>query len=67
MLAALTIGDESKADLTRILVVREYLEVFPDDLSGLPPDREVEFGIDLVLGTMPKSKAPYRMAPIELA
>ena len=47
-------------------VVREFLEVFPEDLPGLPPDREIEFVIDLVPGTAPISKAPYRMAPTEL-
>nr|GEV76960.1 hypothetical protein [Tanacetum cinerariifolium] len=40
--------------------------VFPDELPGIPPVREVEFNIDLILGSEPISKAPYRMAPIEL-
>ena len=44
-------------------VVREYPKVFPDDLSGLLPDREIEFVIELSPGTHPISKAPYRMAP----
>ena len=48
--------------LEDILVVKE----FPDDISGLPPDREVEFTIDLILGTEPISIPPYRMAPAEL-
>ena len=39
---------------------------FPEDLPGLPPDREVEFSIDLVPGTAPISKAPYRMALAKL-
>ncbi|XP_074378373.1 uncharacterized protein LOC141719910 [Apium graveolens] len=47
-------------------VVREYEDVFPDKLPGLPPHREVEFTIELVLGVEPISKAPYRMAPLEL-
>ena len=47
-------------------VVREFLKVFPEDLPGLPPDREIEFAIDLAPGTAPISKAPYRMAPTEL-
>ena len=46
--------------------MREYLSVFPEDLPGLPPDREVEFSIDLIPGTAPVSKAPYRLAPAEL-
>ena len=43
------------------------LEVqFPDDIAGLPPEREVEFTIDLIPGTKPISIPPYRMAPAEL-
>ncbi|GJU98754.1 putative reverse transcriptase domain-containing protein [Tanacetum coccineum] len=41
-------------------------EVFPDDLSGLPPIREVEFCIDLIPGALPVAKAPYRLAPSEM-
>ena len=41
-------------------------DVFPDELPGLPPDREIEFAIDLAPGTEPVSKAPYRMAPVEM-
>ncbi|GJX43557.1 putative reverse transcriptase domain-containing protein [Tanacetum coccineum] len=47
-------------------VVREFPEVFPDDLSGLPPIREVEFRIDLIPGALPVAKAPYRLAPSEM-
>jgi len=50
-----------------IPVVREFPEVFPTEVSGLPPNREVEFSIDIVPGVGPISKAPYRMAPTELA
>ncbi|KAA3464322.1 reverse transcriptase [Gossypium australe] len=49
-----------------VRTVREYVDVFPEELPGLPPDREVEFGIDLLPGTTPVSIAPYRMAPKEL-
>ncbi|KAL5549690.1 hypothetical protein UlMin_004921 [Ulmus minor] len=49
-----------------VLVVKDYLEVFPEDLLGLPPDREIEFEIELLPGSQPISKAPYRMAPAEL-
>lgn len=49
-----------------IRVVQEYLDVFPDELPGLPPQRDVEFVIDLVEGTKPLAKAAYRMAPAEL-
>ncbi|KAH9722450.1 Endonuclease [Citrus sinensis] len=54
------------ACLEDIPIVREFIDVFPEDLPGLPPDREVEFTIELVSGTTPISKASYRMAPIEL-
>jgi len=47
-------------------VVREFLDVFPDELPGLPPNREIEFGIDLIPGTQPISIPPYRIAPKEL-
>ena len=46
--------------------MREFPDVFPEDLSGLPLDREIEFSIDLLLGFSPISKAPNRMAPAEL-
>ena len=53
--------------LEDILVVCEYSDVFPDDLPGMPPDREVEFAIELQPGTAPISRRPYRMPPNELA
>ncbi|CAL1353211.1 unnamed protein product [Linum trigynum] len=49
-----------------VLVVMEYPEVFPEDLPGLPPQREVEFDIEVIPGTAPISIPPYRMAPVEL-
>ena len=52
--------------LEDIPIVKEFPDVFPDDISGLPPDREVEFTIDLIPGTEPISIPPYRMAPAEL-
>jgi hypothetical protein len=54
-------------ELAKILVVCEFPDVFPDELPGLPPDRDVEFGIELVPGTAPISMRPYRMPPDELA
>ena len=53
--------------LEDIPVVREYADVFPDDLPGMPPDRDIEFVIELQPGTAPISKRPYRMPPKELA
>ncbi|KAL8147820.1 hypothetical protein AgCh_005220 [Apium graveolens] len=49
-----------------IPIVRDFPDVFPDELPGLPPDREIEFTNDLAPGTEPESKAPYRMAPVEM-
>ncbi|GKD70141.1 putative reverse transcriptase domain-containing protein, partial [Tanacetum coccineum] len=46
--------------------VREFPEVFPEDLPGLSPTRQVEFQIDLVLGAAPVARAPYRLAPAEM-
>ncbi|WVZ70751.1 hypothetical protein U9M48_019393 [Paspalum notatum var. saurae] len=52
--------------LARIPVACDYPDVFPEEFSGLPPDRDVEFRIDLLPGTAPVSKRPYRMVPDEL-
>ena len=52
--------------LEDIPIIKEFPDVFPDDISGLPPDREVEFTIDLIPETKPISIPPYRMAPTEL-
>ncbi|XP_074351359.1 uncharacterized protein LOC141690461 [Apium graveolens] len=49
-----------------VLIVNEFLDVFPDELPRLPPDRQIEFSIDLVPSVEPVSKAPYRMAPEEM-
>ncbi|GKF26619.1 hypothetical protein Tco_0082513, partial [Tanacetum coccineum] len=49
-----------------IVVVKDFPEVFPDDLSGLPPIQEIEFQIKLVPGAMSVAKSPYRLAPSEL-
>ncbi|GJS41331.1 reverse transcriptase domain-containing protein [Tanacetum coccineum] len=49
-----------------IVVVRYFLEVFPDDLSGLPPVREIDFRIELIPEAMSVAKSPYRLAPSEL-
>nr|AAX95912.1 retrotransposon protein, putative, Ty3-gypsy sub-class [Oryza sativa Japonica Group]ABA92473.1 retrotransposon protein, putative, Ty3-gypsy subclass [Oryza sativa Japonica Group] len=53
--------------LEEIPIVREYPDVFPDDLPAMPPKRDIEFRIDLVPGTTPIHKRPYRMAANELA
>ncbi|GJZ33468.1 hypothetical protein Tco_0578904 [Tanacetum coccineum] len=58
--------DEDKLkekQLGDVPVVQEFLEVFPEDLPGIPPTRKVEFRIDLVPGATPVARAPYRLAP----
>ncbi|GJZ44940.1 putative reverse transcriptase domain-containing protein [Tanacetum coccineum] len=52
--------------LSDIPIVRDFEDVFPDDLSGLPPQRQVEFRIDLIPGATPVAKSPYRLAPSEM-
>ncbi|GJS44078.1 putative reverse transcriptase domain-containing protein [Tanacetum coccineum] len=60
---------EKKSDEKRledIPVVKEFLDVFPEDLPGLPPVRQVEFQIDLIPGAAPVALTPYRLAPLEM-
>ncbi|XP_020982387.1 uncharacterized protein LOC110273554 [Arachis duranensis] len=54
-------------DLDQILVVRDFPEVLPEDIPKFPPQREIEFAIELVLRAGPVSIVPYRMASIKLA
>ena len=65
-LASLTLEDEVRQGLVLPWVVCEYEDVFPDELSGLPPHRDVDFFIELHPGTSPISMTPHRMAPVEL-
>ncbi|XP_071714285.1 uncharacterized protein [Rutidosis leptorrhynchoides] len=57
---------KEKKVVSDIPVVSEYPEVFPDELPGLPPIREVEYKIELMPGATPVAKAPYRLAPSEI-
>nr|GEZ87918.1 putative reverse transcriptase domain-containing protein [Tanacetum cinerariifolium] len=52
--------------ISDITVVRDFTDVFPEDLSGIPPQRQVEFRIDLALGSTPVVKSPYRLTPSEM-
>ncbi|CAA0819851.1 Unknown protein, partial [Striga hermonthica] len=65
-LVSMVSEDDSKRSPERVSIVCEYLDVFPDELPGGPPDRQVKFTIDLVPGSGPVSKAPYHMASKEL-
>ena len=57
---------KAKPSLTNIPRVCDYPDVFPEDLPGLPPQREIKFAIDIVPGATSASITPYRMAPVEL-
>ncbi|GJS67779.1 hypothetical protein Tco_0682344 [Tanacetum coccineum] len=63
-LAQVTEKEPSKKQLQDVPVIRNFPEVFPDDLPGLPPSRQVEFRIELVPGAAPVARAPYRLAPL---
>ncbi|KAI3829671.1 hypothetical protein L1987_03799 [Smallanthus sonchifolius] len=65
-LAHIVQKDVKKKSIQDIPIIRDFPEVFPEDLSGLPPVRQVEFHIDLVPGANPVARAPYRLAPSEM-
>ena len=65
-LASLTLEDEVRPDLDLPRVIYEYEDVFPDELPELPPQRVIDFSIELHPGTSPISMTPHRMAPVEL-
>ncbi|KAF5813338.1 putative nucleotidyltransferase, Ribonuclease H [Helianthus annuus] len=63
---AQVIIEEPKPKIEDLPVISEYPEVFPEELPGLPPDRQVEFRIDIIPGAAPIARAPYRLAPTEM-
>ncbi|GJZ43826.1 putative reverse transcriptase domain-containing protein [Tanacetum coccineum] len=66
-ITAKDVEDKSeKKRLEDVPIVQDFPEVFPEDLPGLPPTRQVEFQIDLVPGAAPVARAPYRLAPSEM-
>ena len=65
-LASLTLEDKVRPNLDLPRVVCEYEDVFSDELPGLPPQRVVDFGIELHPSTSPISMTPHRMTPVEL-
>ncbi|GJR47130.1 putative reverse transcriptase domain-containing protein [Tanacetum coccineum] len=65
-LAQVTEQEPKEKRLEDVPVIRDFPEVFPEDLPGLPPPRQVEFRIDLILGAAPVARAPYRLAPSEM-
>jgi hypothetical protein len=58
---------ENQAVIDKLQVVCDFPEVFPDEIPDVPPEREVEFSIDLIPGTKHVSMTPYRMSASELA
>ena len=65
-LALILDSKREQVNLENIPVIREFPDVFPEELPGVPPEREVDLSIEVVQGTTPISRAPYRMAPTEL-
>ncbi|GJX84255.1 putative reverse transcriptase domain-containing protein [Tanacetum coccineum] len=65
-LAQITEKKPTKRWLEDVHVIHDFPEVFPDDLSGLPPPRQVEFRIEVMPGAAPVTRAPYRLAPSEM-
>ena len=65
-LALILDSKTGQVDVEKIPVVREFPDVFPKELSGIPLVREVDLSIEIVPRITPMSRAPYRMAPTEL-
>ncbi|GKB23300.1 putative reverse transcriptase domain-containing protein, partial [Tanacetum coccineum] len=65
-LAQVTEQESKEKRLEDVPVIRDFPEVFPKELPGLPPPRQVEFRIDLIPGAAPVARAPYRLAPSEM-
>ena len=57
---------EAVADIVSVLIMQDFRDVFHEQLPRVPPERQVEFRIDLVSGAAPIAKAPYRLAPPEM-
>nr|GEV92124.1 hypothetical protein [Tanacetum cinerariifolium] len=65
-IAQVTKKEPAKKQLQDVLVICNFLEVFPDDLPGCPPPQQVEFKIEVILGAAPVVHAPYRLVPSKL-
>ncbi|GKD69146.1 hypothetical protein Tco_1323236 [Tanacetum coccineum] len=65
-LAYITEKKSKEKRMEDVPVIHDFLEVFPEELPGLPPPRQVEFRIDLVSGAAPVARTPYRLAPSEM-
>ena len=65
-LALMLDSKRGQIELENILVVKDFPDVFPEELPGIPPEREVDLSIKILLRTTPTSRAPYKMDPTEL-
>ena len=65
-LALVLDSKRGQIELENILVVKDFPDVIPEELPGIPPKREVNLSFEILLGITPTSRAPYRMAPTEL-
>ena len=61
-----SVNQMNGATMDKTKVINEFLDVFPDNLLGMPPDRDIEFLIEIFPGTTPIAKRPYRMGVNEL-
>nr|GEW20612.1 reverse transcriptase domain-containing protein [Tanacetum cinerariifolium] len=64
--AVIVCGEKIEKRMEDVLVIRNFPKVFPEELPGLPPSRQVEFRFDLVARVAPVARAPYRLAPSEM-
>jgi hypothetical protein len=64
--AELQLNSMKEVKIEAIPIVKEFKDEFPKELPGMPPDREIEFTIDLIPGTTPIAQAPHKMGPKEL-
>jgi hypothetical protein len=58
--------EDEKPNLEDHPILREYIDMFPEEVSGLPPRSEIEFSMELAPGAVPISRTPYRMSTPEL-
>lgn len=65
-IAYVTQAEPKKRSIYDNIIVKEYSDVFPEELPGLPPDRQIESAIDVTLGANPIARSPYRLAPSEM-
>ncbi|XP_022042252.1 uncharacterized protein LOC110944918 [Helianthus annuus] len=65
-LAHIVVAEKEKKQMEKVLLVRDFPNVFPDDLPGLPPTHDIDFRIDQIRGANPIAKAPYHLGASEM-